>query len=366
MEPQKTIYSNVESSFSLYDIFWYVMRKWRKLLIIMGACALLLGIYRGVALALQRSGGNKQSSSQSEQQSTPDGDPAILMQPSDITVSAGGNASFSIATSGPVEKYQWQYSKDGMSWTSLNTGTYPSAATDHLTFKSMSAQNGYVFRCSVTFVNDRTITSHGAVLTVGGSGGGKLSVKAIIVGALKYALIGLAAGLFLGAAFYAVRFVSNGYVAGDYALKSRYGVPVFGVYPTEEAGSGKKKTIWERFDRFILNKVSRRPNLSPAKSARLIAANMALHTEDQKILLMGTVSDEMLEYVRKLLRPYLNGEIRIGGNVNRSAEAIVALVGAQTAVCVEQIHYSMQREVDTQMEAIDDSPAKCIGFILVE
>ncbi|MBQ4424226.1 MAG: hypothetical protein II882_00605 [Lachnospiraceae bacterium] len=366
MESQKKIYSNAETAFSLSDIFWYILRQWRILLIIMGACALLLGAYRGLTLNKQRvAAAKKASTTQSGKQSTESGDPAIIEQPKDYSVSEGNNAVFHIATSGKVTKYQWQYSKDGMSWSSVNTGTYPSASTDTLTFTSKSTQNGYMFRCVVTFENEKNTSSKGATLTVTASTGSKITVKSMLFGAAKYCILGLFVGLFLGAVWFAVVFVANGFVTNDLPLKARYNLPVFGVYPTADKGSGEKN-IWQRFDRFILNKASHRPNLSHAKSARLIAANLAMHAQSKEILLMGTVPGEMLERISKVVQHYLNCEVQVGGNVHSSADAVVALTGGQNVVCVEQIHYSKQRLLDNEMEAIAASPAECIGFILVE
>lgn len=80
--------------------------------------------------------------------------PTINTQPSNVTVAAGGNASFTIAASGTAPlTYRWQESvNNGITWTDLNNGApYSGVTTTTLTLTGVSASfNSYQYRCVVT------------------------------------------------------------------------------------------------------------------------------------------------------------------------------------------------------------------------
>jgi sugar lactone lactonase YvrE len=80
--------------------------------------------------------------------------PAITSQPSSDTVTAGNNASFTVAASGsPSPTYQWQVSTNGGgTWTALTDGSGVSgSATAALTLSNTAATlNGYEYQCVVT------------------------------------------------------------------------------------------------------------------------------------------------------------------------------------------------------------------------
>ena len=77
----------------------------------------------------------------------------------------GANVTFSVTTSvaeGFI--YQWQYSKNGVTWT--NT-TMPGYNTATLTVSATKARNGYQYRCVLTGSKNSKIESKSAVLRVG-------------------------------------------------------------------------------------------------------------------------------------------------------------------------------------------------------
>ncbi|MGB7219150.1 MAG: immunoglobulin domain-containing protein [Vicinamibacterales bacterium] len=95
--------------------------------------------------------------------------PVITTQPANQTVTAGANASFTVAASGtPTPTYQWQVSTDsGVSWTNLtNAGPYSGAATATLAVTSATASlTGSQYRAVATNTAG-TATSAAATLTV--------------------------------------------------------------------------------------------------------------------------------------------------------------------------------------------------------
>lgn len=84
----------------------------------------------------------------------------IKTQPSDISVTEGGTATFKISASGSGISYQWQTSQNGSDWTNIF-----GAASAALSVTADISINGYMYRCIVTDGTD-TLTSDPAVLTV--------------------------------------------------------------------------------------------------------------------------------------------------------------------------------------------------------
>ncbi|MBO4676201.1 MAG: leucine-rich repeat protein, partial [Oscillospiraceae bacterium] len=84
----------------------------------------------------------------------------ITTQPANQSVTAGETATFSVAASGTGLSYQWQYSKDGSTWTNKSGAT---AASYTVTAKT--SYNGMHYRCKVTNEGG-SVYSDPATLTV--------------------------------------------------------------------------------------------------------------------------------------------------------------------------------------------------------
>ena len=95
--------------------------------------------------------------------------PSFSLQPSNQTLTAGNNASFSVNTSGnPVATYQWQVSTNGgTSWSNLsNGGVYSGVTTGTLAITGATASlNGYEYLAIATNSVNST-NSNAATLTV--------------------------------------------------------------------------------------------------------------------------------------------------------------------------------------------------------
>ena len=97
---------------------------------------------------------------------------SITSQPTNVTVCAGSNTSFSITAAGtPTLTYQWQVSTSGASgpWTNLtNTAPYNNVATSILNITASTISlNNYQYRVTVTGnCAPLTATSNPAILTV--------------------------------------------------------------------------------------------------------------------------------------------------------------------------------------------------------
>ena len=87
----------------------------------------------------------------------------IVNEPSDLTVTAGETAEFTVEATGKDLVYQWQYSMDdGSSW--YNTGLN-GAQTSKLSFEALASYDGRMFRCVVKSGSDRKVTN-GVTLTI--------------------------------------------------------------------------------------------------------------------------------------------------------------------------------------------------------
>ena len=92
--------------------------------------------------------------------------PRLVLNPSDTTVKAGEQASFTAGGAGWGMTFQWQVSKDGGStWKDIDPSKYPDAVYRTLNFTASAKMNGYMYRCVIT--NDYGhVTSKSATLTV--------------------------------------------------------------------------------------------------------------------------------------------------------------------------------------------------------
>ncbi|MBR4863796.1 MAG: hypothetical protein IKU07_04405 [Oscillospiraceae bacterium] len=85
-------------------------------------------------------------------------------QPENMRTSAGSKVTFSVETNQEPVSYQWQYSKNGETWTNTTMSGYNTAA---LTVDATSARNGYQYRCVITGAKNSKLESKAAVLNIG-------------------------------------------------------------------------------------------------------------------------------------------------------------------------------------------------------
>jgi hypothetical protein len=93
--------------------------------------------------------------------------PTITTQPTDLTVNAGQNASFSVAAVGtPAPTTQWQVSTDNsVTWTNVTPTATNGATTPTLTVAATTLLNGARYRSLVTNLG-ATVVTRAALLTV--------------------------------------------------------------------------------------------------------------------------------------------------------------------------------------------------------
>lgn len=91
----------------------------------------------------------------------------INSHPSNSTICAGANTTFTVAASNAVS-YQWEVSTNGGgSYSAVSGGVYSGATTTTLTITGATAgMNAYMYRCAVTGTNTTVTNSNAATLTV--------------------------------------------------------------------------------------------------------------------------------------------------------------------------------------------------------
>ena len=86
----------------------------------------------------------------------------ITAQPDSVEAAAGENVSLHVEVNKEDASYQWQWSKDGVTWRNC---TSSGSNTDTFGFVMKEALNGRTYRCVITSGNNE-ITSDGAVITL--------------------------------------------------------------------------------------------------------------------------------------------------------------------------------------------------------
>lgn len=90
--------------------------------------------------------------------------PHILTQPSDVeNATLNASVTFTVVANN-VKSYQWQYKQPGgTTWQNTTISGY---ATDTITVNATAARDGMSFRCIVTGIDDTTVTSDAATLSL--------------------------------------------------------------------------------------------------------------------------------------------------------------------------------------------------------
>ena len=191
-----------------------------------------------------------------------------------------------------------------------------------------------------------------------------ISRNSVLKEGVKYAIIGVVAGVFLIALFYAMRYLlSAKLMSGEY-LYDNYGIMILADYhpPIKEhlidklidqmKGISDEKRSFEEV--YTLGAANILAQLSVAKTA--------------KVLLIGNVAaNDFYSAVNVLSEKLLVDGIEVvaAGNVNESASAVQKLKDADQVVLIEQCGVSRQQDIQKELQMLRKLGKEIIGAIVL-
>ena len=187
-----------------------------------------------------------------------------------------------------------------------------------------------------------------------------VSSKALIIGAIKYGILGGIVGVILGFVIWGVIRCLRGRVNSVEELRQKYDAVMLAAIPKESAKRSK-------FDKKLMHHLGIRKRLTTQSGLELAAANINLYLPDEKdLLLIGTVEEEKLARLGGDLAALLpDKNVIIGGDVNISAKAVSAVEEGHTVICVEGLNESSYRFINHELDAISKAREQKTYFIVV-
>lgn len=178
---------------------------------------------------------------------------------------------------------------------------------------------------------------------------------------IKYGVLGGVLGGFMIVFFVCVVFVMSDKVYSSKELRRRSNVKVLGVFPV----SGKRAGAVDR----LLNRLEGKVFAGTEEDeAALIAANISNYAgEIKKILVTGTIAEDRIAHVARLLADRLSGiEVVSGQNMLKDVETIKVLPSCGGVVLVEQAGLTTYSMMGQEMEKVVDLQKEIVGCIVFE
>lgn len=182
-----------------------------------------------------------------------------------------------------------------------------------------------------------------------------LTAKTII----KYAIVGLALGIFLLVAIYGVAYIFSGSISTNAEIKEAFGYYMLGAFAPVSKRNGP-------IDKWLrkLAKVEARPDETIYQ--RVVANIQSLSESGQTLLLTGTVADELLEKVGDELTKRLPGySILVSGNFVEDASVMAKLSQSEGVIILEQCRVSSFSQVEKEAETIRAVNKPVVGYIMM-
>lgn len=192
------------------------------------------------------------------------------------------------------------------------------------------------------------------------------SRSSVIKGSIKYALFGAAAGVFLMALFYALRYIFSGELMTCDSLTDNYGLMVLADYhaPFRKHPNSMDKLIARMNG---ITEESSSLECVYALGAANIAAQMQ-RSSASKILLTGNASasdfDAAAVAVKEKLQ-VMGLEVVSAGNINGSVAAVQKLQDADTVVLIEQLGISRLQDIKKELQMLRKLEKDILGVIVL-
>lgn len=187
-----------------------------------------------------------------------------------------------------------------------------------------------------------------------------LSNTALLKSGIKYGVLGGVLGAFMAVFIICVVFLMSDKLSSDKELKNRFGLKVLGVFALK-----RKKRAFSGIDNW-LDRLEGKNGMAEEKVYEVLAVNVENYREDSsKLMLTGTVNDNMLQEIAGKLRPMLRGiELQVASDMNESAATLKKLPECDGVILVEERGTSKFAGIEQEIEVIKNLKKKIIGCIV--
>ena len=194
------------------------------------------------------------------------------------------------------------------------------------------------------------------------------STKTIIKHGIKYAVVGMAGGIFLMILLYAVRILLTGKILTDDEISRAYGVRNLVTFP---AGKGRKESRFP-VDRLVESLIKDAPDINLTEACDVLIAMTEAFTgasgQRRKVLVAGTPGEtRLLSFTATLnKRAQAAGSpvsFEAAAAIDRNADAVRRLRTVDSCIFVGEIGVSTFREAAMQTELILASGTPLIGTV---
>ena len=178
--------------------------------------------------------------------------------------------------------------------------------------------------------------------------------------AVKYAVAGFAAGVFLAACLLAAYYILFGIILSAEELNSRYGLRTLTVLPKSGLKGLSLKLARMGCDGTYYG-------MSPAEQLEVAAVNTSVYApEARDILLVGDVDSRRLAEVAEALSEHMEGvQVTCAPNINENAASLQALKAYDYVILVEQLLTSRYARIDHTIQRLMDYNKTIIGTVVV-
>ena len=190
------------------------------------------------------------------------------------------------------------------------------------------------------------------------------TIKSVVKKVIKFGIIGAVVGLILAAGYYLVRILFKDIVISSSVLENRYALPVLGVL------QNNSKKI-SKFDIYCEKQLGISANASEEDQIRFIVSNLLIFTKkitnDQKIILIGSVAQDLLYELQEGLQNQLpHRKIVAAGNILDNSKAIDSL--GENSIIIDAEPWSRFGHGDIQkaLRMVRASGNEHAGFVIVK
>ena len=173
----------------------------------------------------------------------------------------------------------------------------------------------------------------------------------ILRNGVKFALIGLVAGLVLACAFVLLANLLNGRLHNQTEIRNRYAFPLLGVLPRE-------KKLW--FEKTV-RKLEGESLGGHDEEAQATAQSMLARIGGRSVCLISSLGKEPAEK----LAAYTDGKTPVCGNILSDADAVKTLTAFDGVVLVEKKGKTRIDQIDSEVQRVKALDKEVVGIVLL-